>query len=180
MRLADITKHSLKARVLYLDLISHMAQVDGTLDQVELEHLHALLQAFDVPEKYHAKIIAKSVYEPQEIAAAFEDLKQRKLHYSFFLDLMVMAMADGVLQEEEKRFLAQIRNLLQVPAVDFHNLINFAQTTGSLDLNLVIDPMYSYVIDGFFNWARQGQVKLYHQTAFALNPKVDAHLKANL
>ena len=91
-----------------------------------------------------------------------------------------MAMADGVLQEEEKRFLAQIRNLIQIPAVDFHNLLNFAQTTGSLDLNSVIDPMYSYVIDGFFSWARQSQVKLYLQTAFALNPKVDAYLKANL
>ena len=158
MRLSDITKHSLKARVLYLDLISLMAQVDGSLDKVELEHLHFLLQSFQVPEKYHARIVAKSEYQPEQISSAFEDLKQRKLHYSFFLDLMVMAMADGVLQEEEKRFLAQIRNLIQIPAVDFHNLLNFAQTTGSLDLNSVIDPMYSYVIDGFFSWARRKDI----------------------
>lgn len=180
MRLFDITKHSLKARVLYLDLISHMAQVDGSLEKVELAHLRFLLGSFEVPEKYHSGIIANTSYQPEQITVAFEDLKQRKLHYSFFLDLVVMAMADGVLQDAEKRFLAQIRNLIQIPAVDFHNLINFAQTTGSLDLNAVIDPMYSYVIDGFFAWARHGQVKLYRQTAFALNPKVDAHLKANL
>ncbi len=91
-----------------------------------------------------------------------------------------MAIADGVILEPERMMLAQIAGLIGLPHEDFHNLINFIQATSNLDDDNHNDPMFQYVIDMFFQWARQKNVKLFKQTFFAINEHVDAALKKSL
>ena len=180
MNLADITEKKPEIRATYLRLISHMASVDGDLDEKELKHLKGLTEAFQIPEKYQEEIFQEGTLSKSEVEEGFVALKKEHMEYSFFLDLINMAMADKVLMEEERRMLAHIQSLIGISSVDFHNLMNFAQTTISVDLNAVIDPMYSYVIENFFGWARQGHVTLFRQTSFAVEPKVDEYLKGQL
>ena len=52
--------------------------------------------------------------------------------------------------------------------------------SGEFDENTFNDPMYQYFIDNFFQWARKSDVKLFKQTTFAINDKVDEALKADL
>ena len=180
MRLPNICNQPVKIRVIYLSLISYMARIDQTIDDEELRHLTTLSQRFSIPAKYQGQIFTDIALSPTEVESGFTELAERKLHYSFFLDLVVMAMADGVLMEEERIMLAQIQRLIQIPSVDMHNLLTFAQTTIGLDINVMVDPMYSYVIDNFFNWAGQSHVRLFKQTSFSINPKTDEYLKAQL
>ncbi|MDX2469591.1 MAG: TerB family tellurite resistance protein [SAR324 cluster bacterium] len=164
----------------YLSLICYMARVDGELDAIEEAHLKTLIQLFEIKPKYEAQIFAKYEYSTEEIEQAFTELKEKGVAYSFLLDLIIMAMADGILMEEERLMLSHIINLLDMPAADYHNLINFAQSTSSLNLETMNDPMFSYVIDSFFLWGRQAQVKLFKQTSFAIDPKIDHYLKTEL
>ncbi len=180
MRLANINRISVKIRVKYLSLICYMARIDAELDPTEEAHLKKLISLFEVKPKYEAEIFALRDYSPAEIEQDFAELKEKGVAYSFLLDLIIMAMADGILLEEERLMLSHIINLLKLPAADYHNLINFAQSTSSLSLESMNDPMFSYVIDSFFSWGRQSQVKLFKQTSFAIDPKVDHYLKTEL
>ncbi len=180
MHLPDICRQPIKIRVVYLSLISYMARIDQAIDETELRHLTDLVTRFQIPAKYKGQIFTEVDLSAKEVDEGFMRIAERKLQYSFFLDLIVMAMADGVLMEEERKMLAQIQKLIQISSVDMHNLVTFAQTTLGLDPNAMIDPMYSYVIDNFFNWARQAQVKLFKQTSFSINPQMDEYLKAQL
>ena len=180
MRLANISNKSIKLRVKYLNLLCYMARIDAELDEVEKGHLTSMTAHFEIKQKYHDQVFEIVDYSQSEIADIFGDFTKQGVAYSFLLDLIVMAMADGVLMEEERLMLAHIVKLIQLPAADYHNLINFAQSTNSLNLESMVDPMFSYVIDSFFSWGRQSHVKLFRQTSFAVDPKIDLYLKNKL
>ena len=180
MRLANIFNKSIKLRVKYLNLLCYMARIDGDLDEVEKSHLTSMTAHFEISQKYQDQIFATINYSEAEIADIFNDFTKHGVAYSFLLDLIVMALADGVLQEEERLVLAHIVKLIKLPAADYHNLINFAQSTNSLNLETMVDPMFSYVIDSFFSWGRQSHVKLFRQTSFAVDPKINLYLKNKL
>lgn len=180
MRLPDISKKTVKLRVQYLSLIGHMARIDGRFDQKEKALLRKMVAQFKISEKYTNEIFAEHLFDDQKIQEVFIDLKNNKLHHSFILDLIAMAIADGVILEEERMMLSQIAELIGLNHEEFHKLINFAQAASSLSDNEHNDPMFQYSIDMFFQWARQKDVKLYKQTTFALNEKVDDYLKTDL
>ncbi|MCP4755959.1 MAG: hypothetical protein GY866_34295 [Proteobacteria bacterium] len=157
-----------------------MARIDGQLDDVELALLKKMTERFKISEKFHDLIFEKQVYSEQQIEEIFNELKKKQLHYSFILDLMAMAIADGIILEPERMMLAQIAGLIGLHHNEFHKLINFAQATSELTEDNHNDPMFQYVIDMFFDWARHKEVKLFKQTTFAINDKVDASLKKDL
>lgn len=180
MKLPDINRTSLKTRMKYLSLVSYMARIDGQLDDAEINLLKKMASRFNLSPDQQEGILAEKDYSESEIEEIFVELKTNKLQYSFILDLIAMAIADGVIMEPERLMLAQISGLIGLEHEEFHNLINFAQATSNLDEDDHNDPMYQYVIDMFFVWARSKDVKLYKQTTFAINEKVDASLKNDL
>ena len=180
MRLPDICRAGMKTRTQYLSLIGYMARIDGQLDDEEVKLLRKLTNRFEVSDKFHDQIFSDHAYSEAEIEEVFNALKSKNLQYSFILDLIAMAIADGVILEPERMMLAQIAGLIGLPHEEFHNLINFAQVVSNLDEETLDDPMYQYFIDNFFLWARKTDVKLFKQTTFAINDKVDEALKANL
>ncbi len=180
MRLPDISRKKVKLRVQYLSLIGHMARIDGKFDQEEKALLKKMVAEFKLSEKHTDKIFAEQLFDDQKINTIFVDLKNNKLHHSFILDLIAMALADGVILEEERMMLTQVAGLIGLDHEEFHKLINFAQAASSLSDDVPIDSMFQYSIEMFFKWARQKDVKLYKQTTFALNVKVDSYLKKDL
>jgi uncharacterized tellurite resistance protein B-like protein len=180
MRLPDICRTAIKTRTQYLSLIGYMARIDGQLDDVEIILLQKLTKQFEITDKFKDQVFEDKAFSESEIEKIFIELKSKNLEYSFILDLIAMAIADGVILEPERMMLAQIAGLIGLPHEEFHNLINFAQAVSNLDENTFDDPMYQYFIDNFFQWARKSDVKLFKQTTFAINDKVDAALKADL
>jgi len=180
MRLPDICRTSGKTRLKYLSLVGYMARIDGQMDEEEISLLRKMSKRFQMNEKQEAIIFSEQTFSEKEIEALFIELKEKHLQYSFILDLIAMAIADGIILEPERLMLAQISGLIGLPPEQFHNLVNFSQATSNLDESANNDPMYQYVIDMFFQWARKGDVKLFKQTTFAINDKVDAYLKEDL
>lgn len=180
MTLPDILEFDATTRSLYLRLVAHMAAVDGDLDDSEVALLEQMAHRFDLGEADKQQIKGKVRLSDEEIKAGFEDLKAKKLEYSFLLDLISMAMADGLLHDAEKVYLAKINDLVGIPRSDFHNLIYFAQAARNVEDPKTMDPMLGYVFDNFFRWARQEHVRLFRQTTFAPSQSVDSYLKHEL
>ena len=167
-------------RVQYLTLIGHMARIDGKFDKKEALLLQKMANQFKIAKKHHDAIFKKQEISNRKIKSIFNELKANQLHYSFILDLIAMATADGIILEPERLMLSQISRLIGLKHEEFHNLLNFAQATSSLNDDNHNDPMFQYVIEMFFRWARQKDVKLYKQTTFAINEKIDKTLKEDL
>ncbi len=180
MKLPDIRRKKVMLRVQYLSLIGYMARIDGKLDEKEVELLKKMVLQFNIVQKHEPAIFTQQNFNKSQINAIFGELKQNQLHYSFILDLIAMAIADGIIMEPERLMLAQIAHLIGLKHEEFHNLMNFAQATSNLSDDNHNDPMFQYVIEMFFQWARQKDVKLFKQTTFAINDKVDSTLKRNL
>jgi uncharacterized tellurite resistance protein B-like protein len=180
MRLPDISRKKASLRVQYLSLIGHMARIDGKFDEREILLLNKMAVRFRLSEKNKKSIFIQQGFTNKQINQTFQQLKENKLHYSFILDLIAMATADGVIMEQERLMLSQIARLIGLKHEEFHNLINFVQATSNLNDGNHNDPMFQYVIEMFFEWARQGDVTLYKQTTFAINEKVDWLLKKDL
>jgi uncharacterized tellurite resistance protein B-like protein len=181
MKLPDICQTGQDIRAQYLALVGYMARIDGQLDDKEIALLKRMAVRFAISDRQQEQLFSNQTFSTKEIEAIFRTLQENQLQYSFILDLIVMAIADGVLQEAERLMLAHIAGLIGLQHEAFHNLINFAQATSSLDENGGhTDPMYQYVIEMFFHWARSSDVKLYQQTTFAINEKVDRALKKDL
>lgn len=170
----------MKTRLKYLSLVGYMARIDGQLDEKEISLLKKMSNRFQMTKEQEEQIFSDQAFSEQEIEEIFGELKEKNLQYSFILDLITMAIADGIILEPERLMLAQISKLIGLQPQEFHNLVNFAQATANLADGENSDPMYQYVIDMFFKWARNGDVKLYKQTTFAINDKVDAYLKEDL
>jgi tellurite resistance protein len=180
MRLPDICRTSMKTRLKYLSLVGYMARIDGQLDDEEIALLKKMSIRFEMSEKHQKQIFSDQTFSEQQIEVVFHELKEKNLQYSFILDLIAMAIADGIILEPERLLLAQISGLVGLKHEEFHNLMNFAQATSNLAESGHSDPMFQYVIDMFFEWARNKDVKLYKQTTFAINDNIDAHLKEDL
>ena len=180
MRLQDITNKNVNLRVQYLSLIGHMANIDGKFDKTEKTLLKKMTTRFKLSERDKEQIFQTKEFSEKQIKSMFNDLKENCLHYSFILDLIAMATADGVILESERLMLSHISRLIGLKHEEFHNLINFAQATSNLTDDNHNDPMFQYVIEMFFKWARKKNVKLFKQTTFAINDKVDKRLKSDL
>ncbi len=180
MRLKNITSKSLKVRVQYLELIGHMARIDGDLHEKELALWEKMMENFDIPEKRKQKLFIAQKITDEEINSKFNILEKNQLHYSFLVDLITMALADGVLLDAERLMLSQIGQLIGVPHDEIHNLVNFSQAITGIDIDKTIDPMFSYVIEMFFQWVKKEKITIFRQTTLALDDEVDDYLKNQL
>ena len=180
MNLPDITDTSKDIRLLYFQMISHMANVDQDLDESEIALLRSEVVRLGLTESEGETIIAQGSLDEETIKRGFTSIKEARLEYSFLLDLIFMAMADGLLHDAERVYLAKINDWVSIPRADFHSLVYFAQSSLNVESPEDIDPMVDYMIQNFFRWARQEHVQLYQQTTFALNQEVDQYLKNEL
>lgn len=180
MNLPDITTKNEELRLQYLSLIGQMAKIDGKFDPTEKTLLEKMMTRFQLSEKYKKQILETETVSKCQIKRAFDELKENRLHHSFMLDLIAMATADGRILDSEHLMLSHISRLIGLRCDEFYNLINFAQATSKLSDDNHNDPMFQYVIEMFFNWARKKNVELFKQTTFAIDDSVDSLLKADL
>ncbi len=157
-----------------------MARIDGDLHEQEIALWQKMMENFDIPEKRRQKLFLTQKISDEEIDAKYVILKKNQLHYSFLIDLITMALADGVILDAERLMLSQIGQLIGIPHDEFHNLINFSQAITGIDIDKTIDPMFSYVIEMFFQWVKKEKITIYRQTTLAIDDEVDDYLKNQL
>lgn len=180
MALPDICKKGISVRQCYLSLIFYMANIDGSVDPSERSLIVKMADRFRLPSLSLEGREETPNYSEKEIKDAFTILKLQNLHYSFFLDLIAMALADGSILESEKMMLAQIAGLLELGNEEFYSLINFSQAVSNIDVKLGFDPMFEYAINDFCRWVSENSVTLYQQTILAIDEDVDRYLKKRL
>ena len=180
MNLPDIALAPKYSREVYFSLLTHMAHVDENLDESEVELLKSEAKRLGLNESDAKTIMARGKMDESEVDRGFDAIRKERMEYSFLLDLIFMAMADGFLHDNERVYLAKINDRVAVSRADFHSLVYFAQSSLGVKSPDEIDPMVEYMIENFFRWARQDHVRLYRQTTFALNEEVDLFLKNEL
>lgn len=171
---------SLENRVKYLSLLCRMASVDGKISQDELMFLKYKVDQFQIPSDRESDICNSANYIELDCNSVFNDLKENELEYSFFMDLIAMAMVDGVVMESERELLLRVLNRTKLSLEEYHNMINFAQVVIYSSADYPIDPMYSSIIEMQFHWLTQNKIKLFWQTTFAFAVEIDMKLKHQL
>lgn len=180
MKLKDIRKTPISTRIAYLKLIAQMAAIDNNLEGNELELLERMITRFEIKENDRQTILRRQIIPEEEFNSMIKELKAKKLHYSFMMDLIAMAVVDGIIMDTERILLAQVMELLNIHTEEFHNLLNFAQIVSHASTDYPIDPMYSSVINMVLRWAKSKNVHLYQQTTFAIAEEIDIELKEQL
>ena len=134
----------------------------------------------DISREQIQEIIERKDFSKKEINSAFCKFKEVDLHYSFILDLIAMAAADGVVLDSEKLLLAQIAKWIGLDNYEFYNLVYFVFVSSCIDKKGMIDPIFQYVIENFTQWVKRRKVAIYQETTLSTCQEVDSHLKRGL
>ena len=98
----DVRKIPWQKKRDYLTLVAAVAASDGALHPDELALLERWMAQFSLAEKSRQVVLAAAKQESLSLEAIKRRLAKTDLVYSLMLDMLGMAMADGVLMDEEK------------------------------------------------------------------------------
>lgn len=166
----DISRYPWQRRKDYLMLVAAVAAIDQDLHPHELALLNEWMDQFKLPPKSRAAVLAVANYQPLQRRQAIERrLGKTDLVYSLMLDLMGMAMADGVLMDNEISLLRGIAENLNFDPIDFHILIEFihsAHQAAQLDNP---EPLYEHNMISAFELLRDKKVRLFPHTLLCVS-----------
>jgi len=177
VQLDDICLKPVSALNCYIALLTHMAVIDGVLGGSEKKFLERQCERFKISSDLENLEALEAQLNLEDLSAHYEMLVEENLHYSFLMDLVMMAVADGVVENREREFLQQIKNHVKIPNADFHNLVNLAKVTSGCDDLEHIDGNALNTLEHFFRWSGTSKIPLYLQTGFSLSESVDSQLK---
>ena len=177
--LPDISGYPWQKRRDYLLLVAAVAAADNVLHKNELGLLEEWLDAFNLKNKSREDVlaVAKGKLKPNQPAVE-KRLAGSGLAYSLLLDLMGMAMADGVLMDREISMLRRIATNLQVDALSFNILIEFVHAVYQSAAMNNPEPLYEHSIDSAFLLLRNKKVRLFRHTLLCVaSHECDQNLK---
>ena len=177
--LPDILEYPWQKRRDYLILVAAVAAADNTLHKSELLLLEEWLKAFKLSDKSREKVlaVARGKFKPNRPSVE-RSLANSGLAYSLLLDLMGMAMADGVLMDKEIALLRGIAHNLKVDAIAFNILIEFVHAVYQSTTLDNPEPLYEHSIESAFDLLRKNKVQLFRHTLLCVaSPECDLNLK---
>jgi uncharacterized tellurite resistance protein B-like protein len=178
-RLPSIASYPPARRRDYLILVAAVAASDDQLHPDELSLLERWIAQFDLPARYRREVLAAARREGGDIAKIERRLSKTDLKYSLLLDMMGMAMADGVLMDNERALLQEVAEALNVDPIEVNILMDFvhaAHQAASLDNP---EPLYEHNIGSAFELFRDRQVRLFEHTLLCVgSPDFDRQLKS--
>lgn len=176
--LVDITRYSWQRRRDYLLMIAAIAASDSELHPDELSLLTKLMDTFRLPAKSREAVLAVAQRKPVQLAAIQKRLAKTDLAWSILLDMMGMAMADGVLMDDEIFLLQRVADGLGIDPIQVNILIEFVHSAHQAAQLTNPEPLYEHNIDAAFELMKVQGVKLFNHTAFCVsNPGYDHALK---
>jgi len=177
--LPDITRYPWQRRKDYLCLVAAVAAADDELHPDELSLLERWMDQFKLPPKSRAAVLAIAAHnKPIRQRRVAQRLGRTDLTYSLMLDLMGMAMADGVLMDKEIWLLRKVADVLDFDPIDFNILIEFIHSAHQAAQLSNPEPLYEHNIESAFQLLRDKKVRLFPHTLLCVsNPAYDRRLK---
>jgi uncharacterized tellurite resistance protein B-like protein len=176
--LPSIVKYSWRERRDYLMLVAAVAASDASLDPRELALLTRWLDEFHITPKSRREVLSVANREPVDLAAIQHRLARTDLVCSAMLDMMGMAMADGILMDDEILALQHIAAGLGVDPLHFNILIEFVHSAHQAAQLKNPEPLYEHNIEAAFELLRRKRVQLFPHTLLCpSHPSYDRRLK---
>ena len=177
--LPEITRYNSEQRRDYLILVAAVAASDNELHPDELALLNRWMDQFDLPEESRTEVLAAANSEPMDLEGLERRLSQTDLVYSLILDMMGMAMADGVLMDDERILLREVADYLAMDPIDFNILIEFVHAAYQASFLANPEPLYEHNIDSAFQLLRDKGIPLFAHTLLCVSSaEFDSKLKA--
>ncbi len=178
-QLPNIATLSWQRRRDYLTLVAAVAASDSRLHPDELKLLQRWMDDFQLPAKAREAVLAVA---KKKAKPALQTIQRRlattDLGYSLILDMMGMAMADGVLMDDEIDLLRGVANALKVDPMDFNVLIEFVHAAHQASCLTSPEPLYEHSIQSAFKLFRTRHISLYMHTLLCVSsPDFDRQLK---
>ncbi|MCZ6644729.1 MAG: TerB family tellurite resistance protein [SAR324 cluster bacterium] len=174
----EISEYPWQRKKDYLLLVAAVAAADGALPEEELSLLNRWMDTFELPEKSRSEVMGAARQEPLQLQSILGRLAKTDLVYSLMLDMMGMAMADGVLQDNEIALLREMAAGLNVDQIDFKILIEFVHSAHQASQLSNPEPLYEHNIDSAFELLRKRKVRLFpHTLLCATSLSYDEQLK---
>ncbi len=174
----DIAQHPWEHRRDYLILVAAIAASDSQLHPDELKLLTAWMDRFNLTGEARAEVLRVANRGEIDLEEIARRLTGSSLTWSVMLDMMGMAMADGVLMDDEILLLRGLASVLKIDPIDFNILIEFVHSAHQAAQLSNPEPLYEHAIESAFELLRKRHVKLFDHTRLCVNyPAYDQQLK---
>ena len=174
----DITQYPQKVRVDYLKLVAAMAAADGYLHPAETALLQRWMTDFALDESAQKEVLEVAQAKPDDQTVLKQPLEGTPLVYSLVLDMVTMAMVDGVLMDEERLLLLEVAAHLGLHYKEFSILIEFVHSAYQAATLINPEPLYEHNIETAFELFRRKEALLFPHNLFCTNsPGYDSQLK---
>jgi len=174
----NIARYPFQERCDYLMLVAAVAASDGYVNPDELTLLRSWMDSFELSDKGRQEVMEVIQNQPLSLESIQKRLAKSELVFSVILDMMGMAMADGVLMDKEIALLRDVSQQLKITKRDFDILIEFVHSAHQASTLRNPEPLYEHNIDSAFTLMRKRKVRLFpHTLLCATSPEYDQHLK---
>ncbi|MDH5752718.1 MAG: TerB family tellurite resistance protein [Deltaproteobacteria bacterium] len=175
----NITGYSWQRRRNYLMLVAAIAAADNRLHKKERELLEVWVKEFRLPQKSRDAVFSVAKGKPLPNREKIErSMAVTDLAYSLMLDLMGMAMVDGVLMDKEINLLRRIADNLGIDRIEFNILIEFVHASYQSAWLDNPEPLFEHNIESAFDLLREKKAKLFRHTLFCVaSESCDFNLK---
>jgi uncharacterized tellurite resistance protein B-like protein len=153
----------------YLMLVAAVAGSDAELHADELQLLRRWMRDFRLPARYRREVLEAAHRQRNDIAKAQRRLSKTDLKYSLLLDMMGMAMADGVLMDDERSLLGDVADALGLDAIDFNIMIEFVHAAYQASFLSNPEPLFEHSIHCAFELFRDKHVRLFEHTLLCVS-----------
>ena len=162
----------------YLMLVAAVAASDAELHPDELGLLERWMREFRLPSRYKREVLDAARQGRNDIAKAERRISKTDLKYSLLLDMMGMAMADGVLMDDERTLLREVADALGIDPIDFSIMIEFVHAAHQASFLDSPEPLFEYNIRSAFELFRERRMRLFEHTLLCVSsPEFDHALK---
>ncbi len=174
--LLDFRERDFQERINYLQLLVYFSKIDDDYDPHEAKFLKKLADSIDISREDFDKVVESKITE-KEFEETIKDFRKKKMVYSFFLDMIALTIADGIIQDNEHKLLARVCNELGLQLNFMHNLLYFSLSSSYTQLDELFEPIYQTFFDTVLHWIKELDALIFNQTTFSINPEVDSLLK---
>ena len=178
-RLPDISSYPPARRRDYLMLVAAVAASDNELHPDELSLLEQWMRHFDLPARYRREVLAAARRVGGDLVKIQRRLSKTDLKYSLLLDMMGMAMADGIVMDDERALLQDVADTLNLDPIEFNIMIEFVHAAHQASTLSSPEPLYEYNISSAFELFRDRRVRIFAHTLLCVgSPEFDLELKS--
>ncbi|MDH4122321.1 MAG: TerB family tellurite resistance protein [Deltaproteobacteria bacterium] len=157
-----------RVRSYYMVAVAAMARADGRLDDREMAFLEQKIRDFELTRYYRDRVIQAARSGRPNMHQLFRKIRGTPLAYNLLLDLMMMAMSDGVVMDEERMLFHEVAEELGIPEQFLSLLVEFVHAVHYGAQLPCPDPLYEHPIQEMLNYFSEQKIPLLNNATFCV------------